>query len=177
MKDAINETYGDVELLVYSTVHQFIRSYGGDFDECLSVAHDAYIDAYDRYDGSSSFSSWVRWKVWYRLLDDMRNRAKHAARVICDDGTALATVATDTPPEFDLDGFLGRLSREARDVVRVVLDPPEEVVKDLALFGDSPPSFLHTVRTYLAYMGWSKAEVAEAFDEVRWLLKWEDRNR
>src|ERR1700733_13680315 len=63
-----DEQYESVRPLILHTIKAFKRRYGGEFNELLSEANEAYMDAVQDYNQElSKFSTWVRTKVWLFL--------------------------------------------------------------------------------------------------------------
>lgn len=60
----LTNAFEDVDLLIKKTVHQFIRRYGGNYDELIGRANELFILAFDEFkEGQSRFSTFVRWVV------------------------------------------------------------------------------------------------------------------
>jgi DNA-directed RNA polymerase specialized sigma24 family protein len=168
--DAANETWADVEKLVYHTIHRFIRTHGGEFADCLGVAHTTYMKAYDNFDGRASFSAWIATKIWYGLLDDLRRRTRTASREVMDDTDLTTYAAPEGQGVFDLEAFLSELSEDGALITKLILDLPPEIQREADLFGGSHESTRAAVRYHLRSIGWAKKRVSESFEEISFVL-------
>lgn len=156
---AVNETYRSVEGLLYSVVWKFHRAKGGDVDDLLGIAHEAYVDAYDTYDPDrGEFETWVVNKIHYRMLEDWRKRCvRHRALPRCEVNFDLMACGEKSP----LDG----LSEQAREVVEMVLTSDPRVTSRVA--GRSRHPWRAALADVLVEAGWTVKQVAEAFAEVQ----------
>lgn len=166
-QDAINSTFADVELLVYDTVHRFIEKHGGTFDEWIGDAHEAFMSAYESYTpGKSSFSYHVRYRVYKRLQEMYRRRMMRHNRLAQVDAD-VSLFSSREFAVFDLDEFLGRLSDEAAEVVRLVFEPTMDIRLSLHQLGvEEPRTIRAALREYLDDMGWSRERVRTTFTEI-----------
>lgn len=155
---AITESYEDVRLLIYSTIHRFIRSYGGDFEDLLSDANEFYMLAYRTWDRNKGpFPSWVRFQVWTELLERVRRNTSKNNRL----PRLYADITTmEHKRRFSLEDFTFDLSADAAEVVKwITLNPPKG------------PSKLCIVRKHLNQQGWSGERIDEVFEEITEALR------
>ena len=178
-----DETYSELKNLIYSTVWNVVKQYGGDFDELMSDANIAFLEAYANFDGSSSFSSWVRQSVWFKCVDSIRDRLTEQQRYkrLQDDtknGVPIQRTAhdeqvdgiPDTFSTWSLNGLLEDLTEDARIVVQLTLETPVELEAVVQAKGGQPRNLRSSLRSYLAEMGWTACRIAESFNEVRRVL-------
>ena len=163
-----------------------IRQYGGDFDEAMSDANIAFLDAFDSYNGSSAFTTWVRTRVWYALITSARKKAEERGRrtrnladekvrgIPCSSG-----VGEDGASMFDvpdrsrcsrLREVIEELGEDARIVVQLVVETPAELEQVWEAKGGQPRNLRTSIRQYLADAGWTAARIAESFFEIRRVL-------
>jgi hypothetical protein len=157
-QDAMAETYCDTELLIYNTVHEFVRTYGGRFEDLVEYAGICFVKAYHKYDPTKAkFSTWLRWVVWKNLQELYRQRARHNGKVVFIDLDQELYLA---PPTFNRLLFLDSLSDDARLVVSVALDTHWQT--------PDPKAIRSLIREYLRQpaIGWSGQRVRESFKEV-----------
>lgn len=165
---ALSETYADVERLVYKTCWQFVERHGGEFDECLSIANGAYMEAYRTHTASRSrFSTWLRTCVWYALLNAERAESRRRERTVHDNGPLLDIVAenADGLKRLSTDGLLSELGDDAATVVRITLDAGRELAA-MASFRKAP-DHRSAICQYLHGVGWTMDRIAESFREIR----------
>lgn len=180
-----SETYEEVKRLIYHTVWSVVRQYGGDFDELMSEANVAFLDAYESFDGSSSFSSWLRLNVWGKCVDAVRNRLDEQRRYkrVKDDTrsgipvqfTADSDGLAEGIPDrscsgWKIGGMFEELTEDAALVVKLTLETPAELEAVVRAKGGQPRNLRSSIRNYLAEMGWTACRIAESFNEVRRVL-------
>lgn len=166
-KDILEETYTDVQQLIFKMVHKFIRQSGGDFEEYLSEANLAFVQAMKKYDKTKGqISTWIGFQVWHTLLEKKRNQSKDRH------------LFTETIPERKVESrqhavtsLLSDLSQDARFVASLVLDIPEEIVSPTIKNGSRPANLRKSLHNYLLDMGWTYSKIQECFEEVRQALE------
>lgn len=171
----LNDTYHDVERLIYWTVHRFIKRKGGDFEQCLSTANATFVNAYHRYDpatdGSRSrFTYYVQWIIYKDLLEEQRNEARKARCAKIDHEAQLETIPTQANG-FHLGEFLEELGEDARLVATLVLDTPRDLARAIRHKGGHGMNYRSVLRSHLQSIGWTTARVTEAFHEISNLLR------
>lgn len=162
-KYAAAETFADMERLIYYTVHEFVRKYGGQFEHWIEYAGIAFMTAYHKYDPSlgMTFASYVRFVLWHHLLDVRRRAARYHAR---DSQEPLDEL--HAPPVFDRISFLDELSRDARKVVNLILATPPGLSKEIGSV-KKPWMIRSVLRRHLRALGWTTERIAESFSEIR----------
>lgn len=170
--EAFAVTFQDAAPTIMDTCLDFARKYGGEVDEYFSVGCMTFVKAYlgDTFDHTkSSFKTWIRTKVWFQLLDDMRTRLGRNNRLPRVDADL------DKHPtqegSFDLDEFLETLSEDAQTVIQLVVDTPPAFALEVYVRGEfTPGNVLRSLRIFLRDLGWASARIVEAFEEVRQAL-------
>jgi DNA-directed RNA polymerase specialized sigma24 family protein len=169
----LDDNYRDCKAILYHTVIRFKRRYGGDLDDLVSEANEAFLRAcYSwREEGGASLKTWVRSKVWHALLKARRKQARRH-RLLPTVGAAERLLAgLPQPRAFDLPGLLRELSEGAAEAARLAVEPPLDVL--LAARRHGRGKRLHAgarrqaVREYLAELGWSVRRINAAFREIR----------
>jgi len=151
---AENQTYIDVERMLYYVCGRFKTRFGGELHEYLSVANDAFLRAYLKWDpAKSAFTTYAWHCTWNALRDVARQRRRWGEKIVGN--SELSDRAIDS--RFNLAEFLRELSDDARIVVHVVLDTPRE-------FADMGKN---SVRDYLGRIGWATERISESFSEMR----------
>ena len=173
------EGYALVKDLLYHQVHKFHRLYGGEFEELVGEAHLAFMGGHTQFvrgtrkNGAAidhTYCIEIRRWVWFNLFDAMRKRADREriapTHRIGEDQEFPAVL-----PTFNLNLWAQGLNRDAREVVVLVLDPPEAVVEVAEGKGGQPRNYRSTVRDYLQQeLGWTAARVVAAFAEIKGAL-------
>ena len=163
-KRNVAETYKDVEKLIYSTVWQVVRRYGGHFDDLLSEANQVFLEAYESFDGSSSFTNWLRFNVWWRLVDVQRSTHRERSRYVPVEDV---DIAERTRSDWRMQDMIEELTEDAALVVKLVVETPAELEQVYRAKGGEARNLRSSIRQYLIEMGWTAARIAESFVEVR----------
>lgn len=161
MSTAISETYVDVERYLWDLSHQFKRQYGGDLEEIIGEARLHYVRAFRTHEQSKGglFTSWLRSKVWWGLLDRKRKEARHASRL--------------TRVDLDLDklpsrrGLASILSDSTNEDVATLMELLRESPGELrALLRMAPERRRNGLWDYLRGVGWTAQRIRETFEEI-----------
>jgi RNA polymerase sigma factor (sigma-70 family) len=184
------ETYNECLDLIRSVVWKVIRQYGGDFDELMSEANAAFLDAYRTFDGSSAFTSWLHTRVWYSCVSFVRDRLEEQSRYkwreaerATVDGISIKSIGDasladesihngvenvpDRRSTWRVSDLLEELGEDARMVVSLTLETPTELARIAEQKGGQPRNLRSSLRQHLAEMGWTAVRIAESFSEVR----------
>lgn len=182
IQDAVIENYHDTERLRWSLIHKFYRKFGpvlGDREELHSFSNELFMEAVQTWDKrESSFHTWTYLCITRGLLDALRKKARNAGKVV---------YLTDLVPPHDnrhewhtfiREGgyfvhffpfeFVESLTDDAKEVVSLVLDTPEDLRR--CMVNDDPnPSPCATrkgLREYFLGKGWPRVRITEAFNEI-----------
>lgn len=161
---AIEETYQDVEQLIYKLTYAHIRKYGRDFDEALSDANMGFLAAYERFDhAKAQFITFCYYYVYWYLLNGHNKphgsteKKTQFNRSMKLDGAMLMAVVKDTG--FDVGMFARDLSGDAQALIRLALDLPR-VKHPVKLRRGLLRDLQHR-------LGWTAARCIETFKEIR----------
>lgn len=169
MRRNSEETYEEVKNLIRKEVWRVVGKYGGDFDDLMAEASTIYMAAYDSFDPASGsrFTTWLSNNLRWGLLDRVGERVRHNQRTSPVDEQQLSKEYRDwSPPDL-----LDELNEDAKLVVMLVIDTPEEIARIYTSKGGQPRNFRSTLRDHLAELGWTTARIAESFAEIRQALK------
>lgn len=162
-QDAINETFRDTERLVYHTIHRFIRTYGGEFEDLMELVGPTFMRAYDGYDRhKSKFSARLSFLLWKEFLEQRRKSYRKKNQLVVYG--ELDPEAYQAPTQFDRFTFLDSLSEDARLVVLTVFDTPWQ-------FEPEPKTIRFILCEYLKGLSWNRQRITESFQEIRLALE------
>jgi hypothetical protein len=160
--------YDLVKNLIFYQVHSFHRRYGGIVDDLIGEANLAFVKSHNQYITGKGkggkiiydYASYIKNDIWYRLFDIMRLhiRRKHILKMTSIDD------AIDIPDK-NLDLFA--LSRDARFVVALALDPPDYITSIAEAKGGENKNYRSTIRKFLHDQKWSSARIKRVFTEIR----------
>ena len=168
--DAQAETHRDVEKLIYRICWKAVYKFGGEWEDYLSAANEAFADAYASYDPNrgASFPTWLWWKIKGAISKE-RSQTSIQARTVAG-GEDIDLDVLPGRQQFDLDRFRFGLSSDARAVVKMVVESPHEIW-DLLHHRDIGSCCRGGLIRRLQGIGWSVARVAESFEEIREALQ------
>jgi DNA-directed RNA polymerase specialized sigma24 family protein len=161
---ACEDTYLEVQNLLRSIVGRHRRRWGGDFDDIMSVANEAFLAAYGAYDAArgASFSTFLTAVALTHL-----GRWQGLQRV--RPGRTPVHADLDAVPDhrarFDAAAFAAELSEDGRTIVEAVVEAPGEMA-DAVRPGLGGPGRRRRVVRFLRGLGWTGQRIAESFKEL-----------
>lgn len=167
-----NIGYKLVRDLIFYQAQSFKESYGGMIDELISEANFAFVKAHNQFitgrsptgkEITDSYATEISRSVWYRLFDSMRLkvRREHLAKMVSieDEG-----VEGEMFNAFDL-------SKDARYVVALVLDPPDYIISSAELKGGECRNYRSAIRGFLKKNKWSATRIDCVFNEIKDIIR------
>lgn len=183
--ETVEEGFDAVERLIYYQVHRFVQRYGGDFDELVGDAYEAFMKGHrDFVAGKTAtgkpvtcaYPTVIKNWVWCELFDRMkvrlrrRNSAQIESPEIFDpadpcDSFKRAELTKSFVERVDALGVDGTIATS------LLLYPPPSIVIEFNEKGGTPRNLRSTVRAYLAAdLGWSAARITEAYADIKRVL-------
>ncbi len=145
----------------------FQKGNGGDFDELMSEASLAYVQARNGFDPSkgAKFSSWLYQIVRGRLMDWKRKQYSKRIPLSEDDPN---TVSVNQKMSL-IDAIRQECSPDSGVVVQLILNPPIDVILTARQWRSekSPISLRIAVEQHLRELGWAVSRVWQAFGEIQ----------
>ena len=181
MQRPVDETYAECERLIKSTVNSFQRRYGGDRDELMSAAGEAFMEAYSgpkkrftlskkKRPGNFHFGGWLNKTIWYALLDTLNERHSHHFQpfsnledlsTLTADGDVAGAEAIPDRGKPSLPRKLDTVSEDAQRIAWFALEQFTE--KD----GEGIARRLKAFRMVLSELGWAAKRFWRAVGEIR----------
>jgi len=159
-KKPIAETYQDLQNLIYYTIHKFIKTYGGEFDELLSISNYYFVKyGYGKHNGKSNIASWTTFCIWRGMLEHQRKQAIAHRRRPEDFKIA------QYPPSNRID-IIDELSEDAKHILSLVFKTPEELLTTIQNKGGSTKQVKPVLRRHLLKIGWSAKQIRESFNQI-----------
>lgn len=146
------DRYEEVARLLYHLCHKFQRSYGGEFDDWLSEAHEAFVLAAQSYrTEKGAFASWISFKVQKALLSRLRSLPPTAV-----------SLDLDLPGSVDYwRRMVFELSPTARIAVNYALAATQNSLDRRRMY---------VIRSMIED-GYPREAIVNSFDEIRRILR------
>lgn len=171
-KDALSETYTDIEKLIYDIVWKFKDRYGGDIGELVAEANLIYVLAFDSYNETKgALSTWMHFCIRKGLLDFLKStRQQNRYGLKFYPLSEAKGVSIQKFRPLHLLEMLEEVGEDAKVVIRLVFYPPEGITKEDLEGGFSACRCRRYLRQYLHDLGWTGRRIKESFQEIRRIL-------
>lgn len=149
------------------------------FEEALSLAHVAFMEACKTYDPKrASFNTHCWTRVWCKLKSGEMRSSKRASMIAFsldeeqhDDETAPRDKLTAPQPRrFSLEELTRDLGQDAQDIVMMLLETPEELLDETTL---KPRAILRRIREHFSAKWQSEERMRRAVRELRAQVAWQ----
>lgn len=168
-KDALAETYEDVKRMIYKLVHRFSARYCMSFEDLIGEAHCSYIKAFETYkpETGTLISTWVYYRIWHDLTNYVKKENRYRGYEEINE-----EIAGFAPPVSELNDILEGLSEEARTIVRLTLDVPQDLQTLYKLNkARTPTKIRDCISEHLQDLGWAITQIETAYNEISQALK------
>ncbi len=153
------QTYDDVQKLLCGLVWRYCP-HPNEFDEFMSVANLSFMVAYRQFDPSrSQITTWLTRVVGQDLQEFRRREGRFHSQIKSVDGELDEN--PDRPHRHD--SLLADLSADAKTIVRLVLEAPDDLRR---LLQRRPARAKRTLWRRLQSLGWTLGRVSDCFEEV-----------
>jgi len=167
-RQAAEETYLEVKPVILAACRDICNRFGGNFDDVLSDANSAFLEAYESWEpGQSSFTSWLRHRIFSTAVNNLRHQCREQGRREHVEESDIPDYNRST---WNVRQVLEELTEDAALVVKLTLETPAELEAIAQAKGGQPRNLRSSLRQYLAEMGWTAYRIAESFNEVRRVL-------
>jgi hypothetical protein len=167
--ESMTETFEDVKLLIYRTVHKFARQHNVPFEELLGPAHFCFVRSYHKFKPKrgAKLSTWVCWVTQKHLLTYLSKTRKHRGHAELNE-----ELVGYCPPDTFVGDFCSELSDDARTVALLLLDGGGELGALMRMEkATTKTSVLRCLHEHLEDIGWAAPRIAASFNEIRNALK------
>lgn len=173
-KEILEETYKDVQKLIFATAWDFWNIYGGSIDDLIGQANLIFIEALDDYDSSrgTKLTTWVAFRIKKGMLDYRRNQNRNKYKP-----TYFSIVERPlkiyplSDKEFSVMELLDELGQDAHIVLQLFFDTPREIMVDIRNSHQRidyvQAAVRNRLRNRLRQMGWTMKRIRKAFDEIK----------
>lgn len=161
MDTALSMDFVESQAYIERIARGFVRRFGGDLDELLSISNELFIEIHNGFPEDRSWFPWLHGCLWNRWLDYTRHRLAKCRAT--DDSLALEFA---TAPVALAPYTTQALTDDAWLVAAVALNPPASLVAEATGRGGTPTNFRSCIRTHFTGLGWDRDRVQAAFDEI-----------
>jgi hypothetical protein len=171
-KDIANESFCDLQRLIYKIIWDHIQKAGGDPDDLLSAAHENFLLAHQRYDpNKGELTTYISISVKNALKDIHR---KEKRRVKGHKHTSLDAMKDTIKKELKvkqkekgLEYLLEDVGEDCKNIIYLILFPPQDFYEEFLEYVN-PKQWKHFIKEYLHFnMKWTFHRIHKAFDELK----------
>jgi len=163
-KNAITETYYDMQNLINKIVWRFYKRYGGDFEDIKAEANFLFIQAYNTHKKQKGrFSTWLYFRTWKGLLDYHKTLYQQIPPTILNEYENNMPLLRAKTNSFSSLELLDGVGNDTITLIHLIWNLPH----DLPI--TSGPHPCHTkaaLRNYLFSIGWTGKRIKESFMEI-----------
>ena len=169
MKIPTYDCYPEYEKCICKLAWKYANQSRFDFDELLSEANQGFLHAVDTFDPDKGacFHTWLYHTVTGFLKNFINQKQDN-------DLEYFDIQAGDNPnPEQNaiFSEMLNSLSKEAKEVVGVVLSCPAEIVELVKTMSSNRQGHMHVYRSnikaFFSNAGWGPTKINQAFSEIK----------
>lgn len=169
MIDPKQDTFTDVQSLLWHHVWRFVGRYGNRYgtpDDLFSELCETFVRAYDLFDPEQGkeFSTYLVCKIQLKLSNIVRLAAGGYSRTPRPNWEALREIDRSDPRSNRWESLLADLSSDARAIVRLVVNVPDDVE---TIIKRTPKEIRPSLWSYLSRIGWSENRIGTALKEIR----------
>jgi len=171
-KDALTETYYDMQNLISTIAWKFYLRYGGDFEEWKAQANLSFVEGYNNHKRTKAkLSTWLCWGIRTNLLDYANSLYKQMPKTVPyptaqEDRNYIKEIEDKGNPSFSPLELLDELQEDTKTIVLLIWNPTEELKNMKVKNGENPCHMKVALRKYLHDIGWTGRRIKEAFIEI-----------
>lgn len=167
--DARTETYSDLKGMIFGLAHHYSKPFPQERDEAISQAHLAFLESFADFNRSrSQFGTFVNMRIRSKLLEWQRTlmRRRILGNIVDNEMDAYQSSPSFTTRMIDT---IDELSEDAKEVLRLTLDSPRDVIHAIYERGDyhNPRFYKAAIIETLKDLGWTAERIFESFTEIR----------
>jgi RNA polymerase sigma factor (sigma-70 family) len=169
-RQAADETYRDVEKLIWRLAWKARAIHGGEMEDYISAMNEEFMVALTSYDPSrgTSFSTWLWWKIQGAVTKEIRRSCLQRHTVAAGEDIDLDALPGRHRGWMDL--FWSELGDDARTVVTILVESPFDI-NGLLHYRRIGKVLRKSLALQLRGAGWTVARISESFSEIREALR------
>jgi len=160
-KDALTETYADMERLICKIVWRLTNAYNADFEEVRSEANLIFLNAMKTYDEEKgALSTHLTCQITRRLQTYLHNQKKQTAVYL----VSLFEDIEDPTSNLSMIDILDEVGEDAKTLIDLVLETPVDFMNSIR---PNAKNFKTNMKRHsVKILGWTKRHYKETFEEV-----------
>lgn len=184
-KEIAEESYRELQRMIYRIVFLFHSKYGGDLDDLLSKSHELFLLAHARHDPNrGKLTTCVYHSIYKGLRDIYRNERRRlngyseiSFSVIVettkenhnDENAFESLLHPIQNTKNELYELLGTVSEDCKNIVSLILSPPNDFYYDMNEYDeDDSDECRYCLFDYLQFtLHWSIDRIHKAFQELK----------
>ena len=163
---AMTQAYQSIEKLIHKTIWDFMRKYGGDYDDLLSVCHEAFVFAYNKHENKrAKLTTWVQRIIWQRMTQHSireKRRKQNQHHIPVED---LGLPSSLAPSDYNK--ILENLSCDAWQIALAILIIPNTTLFASKIEERRPYKLRRAARNMFYCSGWCEARWNNAVAEIK----------
>ncbi len=161
----LEKRFEDYEALIHDTVRKVWRRCGGDLEDMVSVAHEAFVKAHSGHDSTrSKFTTYLVRCIRNGLINSAR-KAKNQVET-----KPLLSQVEDPRNQSPLIDLLDEFSDDAKHIAKLVITSPPELACVARFLGRSEKQTRAAIVEHLQNAGWCIKRISRSFKEIRTVL-------
>lgn len=172
-QDIYEETYRDLEKLIYDSVWKYIRRFNVfnfDFDELLSEAHVFFMMSVRTFNSNkgTNIGTHVQNNIILGLNAWDEKQRKHRNLLSFQNEN---TKEPEVTSSFSVSELIDELKDDAQTIIRLALDSPKEIIEELK-FGTHQINLVAEIKRHLKNKkGWHSSRISKGFEEIKYVLQ------
>lgn len=164
--DILTEAHIAVELMIYKICHNEKRFR---FEDALSIAHEAFVDAVLTYDEDlSEFTTWVSIKI--------RNAHNQTARKFVQEQKQINRFihrqnTKEKGKPFDVRDLIEQVSEDCKDILSIYFDEETGKLIDETMLDFPPSEIKEMINEFAEGCSWKKQHLRHTLKEIRDIYK------
>lgn len=168
------EIWNEYGKMIMQIAHKFKKNYNHTFDELVSEGITHVLEKLHKWNPSKgALSTYIRTTAYYAMLElcyhDTRMKLKNQLQIPTDihnDKKTRGYLEKEYKPNNWFQNLLSELSEEAKTLVKIVIEAPEELYEVIGI--TRPVRSKQALKRYMIDVhDWTTREVKETFKEVK----------
>jgi len=163
--------YSEYVKCIHKLVWKYVKKSRFSFDELLSEAHVAFLHTVDTYNSTkASFHT----HLYITISGRLRNFISKETETSLPLDREYKSKIPNPEQECTFKNLIENLSKEAKEIVDVVLNTPTEMIELIREMSSNRQGHMHLYRKNVTYFfknqGWSNKQIFKSYSEIKSIL-------